>query len=65
MPYATLITLAHLAGYEVTMPCHDLSTRSLVLSRGGTEMAFCEVGDLVAYLREQVDLMAELADRLG
>ena len=64
MPYATLVTLAQLAGYEVTMPCHDLSTRPLVLSRGGTELAFCEVRDLVVYLRGQVDMMAELADRL-
>lgn len=65
MHHAILIQLAGLAGYTLTMTCHQHSARSPMLSRGGTELIFLEVRDLVNFLRAQVDLMAELADRLG
>lgn len=63
--YATLVSLAGVAGYDLKMPCNPLSTQSPVLMRGDTELVFLEIRDVAEFLKEQVSVMADLADQLG
>ena len=65
MHNASLRHLAHLAGYDLTMTCDRHSVQALVLSRNGGQLTFLDRCELIAFLREQVDLMIELADLLG
>ena len=64
MSYATLINLAHLAGYEVTLTC-DPYAGEYLLRRGGTALTFGDARELANHLRDHVELMVQLADRLG